>query len=181
MECRIKVCGMSTRVLREAFIVTDSLKKRFIEKTIESASGCHEWTGALNPNGYGKVKVSGRSMDAHVASWRIANGGQPVPVGQLIMHSCDNRKCVNPDHLSCGTSSSNMIDCRDKGRLAFPVGTQTKNALLSEESVAYIRSVYVPYKRSFMEIAKELGVSESCVWQAYHGHSWKHVTSEAIR
>ena len=172
---------MSTRVLREAFIVTDSLKKRFTDKAIESASGCYEWTGALNPNGYGKVKISGRAMDAHVASWRISNGGIPVPVGSLIMHSCDNRRCVNSDHLSCGTSSSNMIDCRDKGRLAFPVGIEAKNALLSDELVAYIRSVYVPYKRSFMMIANELGVSESCVWQAYHGYSWKHVTSEPIR
>jgi hypothetical protein len=180
MEAAWRLRGMSTRTLHPAFIVTKLLKQRFVAKTVKGSSGCHEWTRAINPNGYGKVKISGRSMDAHVASWRISNGGQPVPVGSLIMHSCDNRKCVNPDHLSCGTSSLNMIDCREKGRLAFPIGEQVKHAILTEDLVAYIRRVYVPYKHSFMMISKELGVSESCVWAAYHGYSWKHVTKSEV-
>lgn len=172
---------MSTRILREPFIVTDSLRIRFASKTATATSGCIEWTGANNPNGYGKVKISGQIMDAHVAAWRIANGGNPVPVGQLIMHSCDNRKCVNPDHLSCGTSSENMVDCRDKGRVRFDSGEDVKNAVLTDEAVRKIRSEYVPYKRGFRQMAREFGVSESCVRSAYEGRSWKHVTSEATR
>lgn len=119
-------------------------------------------------------------MDAHVAAWRIANGGQPVPVGTLIMHSCDNRKCVNPEHLSCGTSSQNMIDCRDKNRLQSICGEDVYNAVLTDEIVVMIRRDYVPYKNSFYKIAEKLGVSETTVRLAYHGKRWRHV-AEATR
>jgi hypothetical protein len=171
---------METRILREPFIVTDSLRNRFKAKTIVDSSGCIYWTGCRNPNGYGKVKICGRTMDAHVASWRIANDGQPVPVGLLIMHSCDNRSCVNPDHLSCGTSQQNIIDCRDKDRMSVKRGSDAYNAALSESVVEQIRQQYVPYKRGFSQIARELGVSETCVRRACKGETCKHVTkSEA--
>jgi hypothetical protein len=108
---------MKTIVLRNAFIVTESLRKRFNEKTAPASNGCVEWIGASSKIGYGKIKLNGLATDSHVASWRIANGGQPVPIGFVVMHSCDNRKCVNPLHLSIGTQSQNMKDASLRGRL----------------------------------------------------------------
>jgi hypothetical protein len=172
---------MNTRILREPFIVTDSLRIRFTLKTATATSGCIEWTGASNPNGYGKVKISGQIMDAHVASWRIANGGNPVPVGQLIMHSCDNRKCVNPDHLSCGTSSDNMVDCRDKNRLYVARGESVHNAVLTESIVRDIRDAWRQPGMSQRKVAARFGLKYSVVRAALEGRSWKHVTSEAVR
>ena len=172
---------MNTRILREPFIVTDSIRIRFASKTVTERSGCIEWTGAINPNGYGKVKISGQIMDAHIGSWRIANGGQPVPVGSVVMHSCDNRKCVNPDHLSCGTSSDNMVDCRDKNRLHVRRGEQVSAAVLTEEIVREIREAWQRPGMSQRKVAAQFKLGYSVVRAALEGRTWKHVTSEASR
>lgn len=167
---------MSTRVLHAAFIVTDSLKERFFAKTIQASSGCMIWTGAVQRHSYGAFKIGHEKIDAHVASWRIANGGQPVPLGQLVMHKCDCRMCVNPEHLKLGTVSQNMLDAHKAGRGEDfkSQGEQHYGAILTEEIVHRIRAEYVPYKRSFNQMAREIGVSESCVRLAFHGRSWKH-------
>jgi hypothetical protein len=170
---------MSTRTLHPAFIVTDSLKLRFFSKTVGSSTGCMIWTGAIQRNSYGAFKIVHQKIDAHVASWRIANGGQPVPLGQLVMHKCDCRMCVNPEHLQLGTASQNMLDAHKTGRGEdFKCqGEEQGNAKLTAEIVAFIRMWYGTTKTSFCRIAKKFNVSESCVRQAYHGRSWKCVTS----
>lgn len=168
---------MSTRTLHPAFIVTDSLKQRFFAKTIEASSGCLIWTGAIQRHSYGAFKIGHEKIDAHVASWRIANGGQPVPIGQLVMHKCDCRMCVNPEHLQIGTASENMKHAHEDGRGDDfkSQGEQHYNAKLTSEIVAYIRLAYKPRRLSFQRLATKLRVSASCVRQAYYGRSWKHV------
>jgi hypothetical protein len=54
-------------------------------------------------------------MFSHVASYFAFKG--VVPEGKHVLHACDNRSCVNPEHLFLGTQSDNMQDCADKGRL----------------------------------------------------------------
>lgn len=106
----------NTRILQPAFIVTDSLKRRFMRNvrlpSIDAPDLCHLWTGAGRGAGYGAFKHQGRVTDAHVFAWRLANGGAPVPVGQLVMHSCDVKLCVRPEHLMLGTHSQNMSGVR---------------------------------------------------------------------
>jgi len=169
---------MSTRVLHDSFIVTDLLRHRFFAKTIEASSGCLIWTGAVQRHSYGAFKIGHQKIDAHVASWRIANGGQPVPLGQLVMHKCDCRMCVNPQHLQLGTVSQNMLDAHRGGRGEDfkSQGEDHYGAILTDEMVQRIRAEYVPYKRSFNQMAREIGVSESCVRLAYHRKSWKHIS-----
>jgi hypothetical protein len=75
---------------------------------------CWEWTGATNSRGYGSLVASTTKWLAHRYSYTISKG--EIPTGLLVMHSCDNRKCVNPEHLSPGTHSDNMLDCANKGR-----------------------------------------------------------------
>jgi hypothetical protein len=178
------VCGMSTRVLHAAFIVSDSLKQRFFAKTIEASSGCMIWTGAVQRHSYGAFKIGHEKIDAHVASWRIANGGHPVPIGQLVMHKCDCRMCVNPDHLKLGTVSQNMLDAHKDGRGDDfkSQGEHHYNAKLNDELVRTLRSEYAVGGISVRRLAEKHGIGYACVRSAIEGRNWKHVTaSEASR
>ena len=51
----------------------------------------------------------------HVVAWEMHNA-EPVPEGMVVMHTCDNPGCFNPNHLKVGTQSDNICDSRDKGR-----------------------------------------------------------------
>jgi hypothetical protein len=83
---------------------------------VAKSTGCWEWSGLLNANGYGRFALSASDQTgAHRFAWQLTNG--PIPVGRVVMHSCDNRKCVRPDHLSLGTQRDNLRDASRKRRL----------------------------------------------------------------
>ena len=75
---------------------------------------CWEWDGCLCPLGYGKVSLDAKMWSAHRLFYTKFKG--EIPKGMKILHSCDNRKCVNPAHLSIGTQQDNLEDMRRKGR-----------------------------------------------------------------
>lgn len=95
----------------------------FIAKVSRQANGCWEWQGSRNNRGYGHT--SGGL--AHRCSYEMFVG--PIPVGQLILHKCNNRPCVNPAHLYPGSQKQNMADSRDAGTLmrefTFLTGTRS--------------------------------------------------------
>lgn len=78
-------------------------------------SGCREWQRQVNEKGYGKVtrKTYGE-VKAHRAAYRVFKG--EIPEGYVVMHSCDNPRCINPEHLSVGTLKDNTQDMMRKGR-----------------------------------------------------------------
>lgn len=168
---------MSTRVLHPAFIVTESLRQRFFAKTTESSTGCMIWTGAVQRHSYGAFKIGHQKIDAHVASWRIANGGKPVPIGQLVMHKCDCRMCVNPEHLQLGTTSQNMLHAHKDGRGEdFKLqGEECRNAILTEDIVRALRHEYESTPISGRKLAAKHGLNYSCVKSVLQLNSWKHV------
>ena len=83
----------------------------------KSEADCWNWTGSCSSNGkaYGQIKVFGKMVSAHRFSYELHNG--PIPQGMSILHSCDNKKCVNPEHLRIGTHAENMREAADRGRM----------------------------------------------------------------
>src|SRR3954471_1040509 len=74
---------------------------KFVE--VDPESGCHRWTGYIDPEGYARISYRGRSRYAHQISWRMANGWKEIPAGKEILHGCiGHRSCVAPSHLRLG-------------------------------------------------------------------------------
>lgn len=92
---------------------------RFYDKFIAGKSNeCWEWKGAINNVGYGMFRENNDKMvTAHRKSYELHKG--EIPKGMCICHSCDNPKCVNPDHLWLGTIKDNIDDMIRKGRNKF--------------------------------------------------------------
>jgi hypothetical protein len=165
--------------------MTEYLGKRFPKKMLPSVrftlswehdeSGCWNWLGRLW-NGYGRINVEGKTLRAHRYSWMLRNGRE-VPAGMVVCHSCDNPKCVNPDHLFLGTPAENVMDCVSKGRhargdkLAHPraKGEKNGNSRLTKEQASAIRFDGRPQR----VIAAQYGVCRETVGKIKRGELWK--------
>jgi hypothetical protein len=142
------------------------LEARFQAKVAKAASGCHEWTGCLMPNGYGQIHLNGRTAYAHRVAWELAHG--PID-GLYVLHRCDNRKCVNPAHLFLGSFEDNMADMVAKRRQAH--GAKNGHAKLTPAQVLAIRAATGKQK----DIASEFGVSKPLVSMIRSGRIWQHI------
>lgn len=87
--------------------------ERFWEK-VDQSGDCWLWMGGRNDDGYGIVQWEGHVTGAHRVAYEISVG--PIPEGKLVLHSCDNPSCVNPNHLWIGDQSDNAADSVAKGR-----------------------------------------------------------------
>jgi hypothetical protein len=94
--------------------------RTIIEASVEFEpnTGCWLWARGATGDGYGCLGHKGWPRGAHRASWLAF--GNSLPPGLLIMHRCDTRVCVNPDHLRLGTYADNRADCVSKGRAPAP-------------------------------------------------------------
>lgn len=130
-------------------------------------TGCVRFTGGLNSSGYGNLWVNGKTVGAHRVAYELANG--PIPKGSVLRHTCDNRYCVNPEHLVLGTHRENMEDMTKRGRQAR--GSQISTCVLTEEDVRFIRSS----GKSGVELAQILGISPVTISRIKRRLTWQHV------
>jgi hypothetical protein len=119
---------------------------------VRKSEGCWEWTGAANQAGYGWFKIARQSPDrAHRISWRLAHG--EIPPGECVLHQCDNRLCVRPDHLYLGDRIQNAADRVKRERV--PRGEAAGWSKLTAEQVRAIRAD----PRRHQDIAKDYGLA----------------------
>lgn len=156
-------------------------QRRFWSKVVKlSGDGCWEWTAAKTSHGYGSVRHKRTMLAAHRVSFEMNIG--EIPLGMFVLHKCDNRSCVRPDHLFLGTNQDNMDDKVAKGRQSrgpkhgdVHRGENNSKAKLTENDVRSIRSRFSLGSASQPQLAEEFGVDQSMVSLIVRGKRWAHV------
>lgn len=133
---------------------------------------CIDHKGATT-DGYGVVKRGGKTVRAHRFAYCSAKGIDLEAIrGRVVMHACDNRLCVNPDHLSLGSHADNCADKVGKGRQAR--GERSGNSKLSDNQVRLIKTLFERGETN-AEIARCYGVSAMCIGRIRNGTTWGHL------
>lgn len=137
-----------------------------LRRSAKGEGGCLIWQGCCSGNGYPAVGYQGRQWGAHRLVWALTRG--VIPDAEIhICHTCDNPKCINPEHLFAGTCRENMKDKVSKGRQAY--GVRNGRAKLSESQVQEI----IRDDRPKRVIAREYGVSDTMIRYIKSGKSWR--------
>ena len=141
------------------------------ERYTVTENECWEWRGSVNKGGYGTTWKNGRCMLAHRYFYEAIVGC--IPDGLFVLHRCDNRKCVNPDHLFLGTQQDNVSDMIAKGRRPRQCGEINGRALLSESDVQSIRQRYDRGGITYDDLATEYNVGRSTVASVILNRNWQ--------
>jgi hypothetical protein len=127
-------------------------------------AGCWEWNGGLNQHGYGQLAVGvyvdgiSRPGQAHRVAYEVWKGD---PSGKYVCHRCDNRRCMNPEHLFLGDPIDNNRDMAAK--LRNPTGEFRSDFRLTDGQVEEIRVRYAAGGISQRALAAEFGVSHQLI------------------
>lgn len=177
-------CGQTLHTVKGAFAThvkncDNKIEDSFWPKVNKSApGGCWLWTASQKEKGYGQFLWKNKMHRAHRLAWVLS--GRELPAHPLeLCHTCDNRLCVNPDHLIPGTHAENMAQSKARKRHVF--GERNKHAKMTEAMAREILTLYKktsPRKGNATELSKRFGVSAASIASLARGASWAHLHEE---
>lgn len=94
--------------------------------------------------------------------------------GKVVRHTCDNRRCVNPQHLVIGTHKENTADMYARGRNIQVRGVDHPMSKLTREMVTFIRTNYIAGHKEFgcRALARRFGVAHPQISRIIHGETY---------
>ena len=128
---------------------------------------CMEWQGRVESAGYGVIHEGRKKVRVHRETLSLAKS---LPEGLFALHHCDNRRCINPEHLFAGTKADNNRDMTAKGRLVVFRGEDRTTAKLTAEAVAYIHASSDSHKA----LGLRFGVDRNLIRKVRAGQAWAH-------
>lgn len=143
------------------YLLGDRTPQQRFEDLFRVTPGCWHWEGSKNGDGYGHFRMGGRIEKAHRASYIFYVG--EIPRTLMIRHKCNNRFCVNPDHLIPGTDLQNMEDREASGNTAR--GERNGKTKLTDEQLRHARKL-LKDGLSRETVAFRFGVSGRTIWYA---------------
>lgn len=155
--------------------VTGEWVRYFIGRYRPGPSGCLEWKFAVDVLGYARTRHPSGENKVHRISWVLQNG--TIPASKKILHSCDNRRCVNPFHLSVGTQADNVADMMERGRFVAPTpmyGERNPQARVNAAIVEAVRSAVLAGERQ-CDIARRMNLRPMHVSRIVRREVWGHI------
>jgi len=152
----------------------NSIKNRFYSKVLlPNDNGCMEWIGCFyDKKAYGAFSINRKNNLSHRYSYKLHFG--KIPKNLWVLHKCDNKKCVAPEHLFLGTPKDNTQDMIQKGRKWDLKGEKSGTAKLTDKDVYEIKDKLS--KKIHQEvISKEYGVSQYAISKIKRGKTWIHL------
>ncbi len=160
-ECKILVARSQAAWHTGRMRKLQNRNAEWLLKRVSKTGDCIVWKRAKNTSGYGVFRQNKAIVRAHHFSFILHIG--PIPNGLCVLHKCDNRACVNPDHLFLGTRADNLMDCIKKNR--FPI------AKLTAENVVDLRKRH-SQGESYVSLGKRFNISHGHVWNVVSKRSW---------
>ncbi len=171
-KTRDKYCSMHrARLSRHGRLDKETYIETIFKKSKLMPNGCIEWQGYKNKLGYGRRRFNGEKQLVHRMVYMLIHGGNPIPFGLLVCHTCDNPSCINPAHLFLGTQADNRQDCINKNRQRAASGEKHWASKLTEVQARRIKSS--PLLSDIL--AKTYGVTVETVYNIKKGRTWKHL------
>jgi hypothetical protein len=158
-------------VYLEGTNIINTRKNYFYSRTLlPNNNGCIEWAANLKSNGYAQFRIGNKMVHAHRYSYELHIG--KIPCNMMVLHKCDNRKCVSPNHLFLGTQKDNVIDMLTKNRANTARGEASAASKLTENDVINIRK-RLSLNELPTKLAKEFNVKVGCIWKIKYRQTWR--------
>lgn len=141
---------------------------------IKSEDECWVFKGIIHLQGYGMICLFGQKKSTKAHRWAYILSKGEVPIGLAVLHSCDNRPCCNPKHLSAGTQKENMRQMIERNRGVCPRGDKHPGSKITEEIA---RSILKEYNgtQTYAYFAGKYNISHSLSSRLIKGETWKHI------